>query len=61
MTDQVERLRRFETEHPGILIVSPDSLDALWSAHRDGRVLCAEYRLGKLLDELETLTTAVER
>ena len=55
VTDQVPRLEQYKQDHPDIEIRSPQRHSALWSAHRDGVVLCAEYHLEHLLDRLDWL------
>ena len=53
--DQVPRLEKFRAAHPGIRVDAPAGTSGLWSAHRGGQVLVAEYDLGRLLDRLEAL------
>jgi hypothetical protein len=55
--DQVPRLQAFEATHSDVTIQRPDYLQGarLWSAHRDGVVLCAHDELRALLDHLDWL------
>ncbi|MGH3154954.1 MAG: hypothetical protein ACRDNF_00035 [Streptosporangiaceae bacterium] len=48
------RLLAFEATHPDITIQRPDypAGAVMWSAHRDGIVLCAEHELRVLMDRL---------
>ncbi len=53
--DQVPRLEAFRQAHPDIRIDNPvDTRSAFWTAHQDGKVLCAEFELSRLLDRLGT-------
>jgi hypothetical protein len=60
--DQVERLRSFQAGHPDIEVRHPDYPRGalLWSAHRDGLVLCCESELKALLDRCEALLARPE-
>lgn len=51
------RLAGFREAHPDIEITAPDYGNGgrMWSAHRGGRVLCAEHELRDLLDDLDSL------
>jgi hypothetical protein len=54
--DQVPRLKAFQAAHPDVRIENPvDTRSGFWSAHRDGKVLCVELELYRLLDRLEWL------
>ena len=54
--DSVVRLREFERLHPEVIITGPGPGRLLWVARAGGKILCAEYWLGQLLDDLEWLT-----
>lgn len=54
--DQVDRLQQFRIDHPDITVMPPATFGSLWSAHRDGIVLCTERELSVLLDRLEWMT-----
>lgn len=48
---------KFRKDHPEIEIRNPDypAGAVMWSAHRDGVILCAEFELRVLLDRCEWL------
>jgi hypothetical protein len=58
--DQAVRLENFAADHPDITVLKPDYGNGalVWSAHRDGLVLCAEPDLKVLLDRLDWLLSA---
>lgn len=60
--DQVRWLRAFEQDHLDIEIRPPDYLSGarLWSAHRNGVVLCAEFELSSVFDSLASLLRGAE-
>lgn len=47
--------RRSSPHTPPLGSTIPDSRSGFWSAHQDGKVLCAELELYQLLDRLEWL------
>jgi hypothetical protein len=53
--DSVVRRRAFEQEHPEISITPPGPGRLLWTARAGGKILCAEYWLDDLLDDLAWL------
>ena len=53
--DSVVRRREFEAAHPEITITPPGPGRLLWTARAGGKILCAEYWLDDLLDDLAWL------
>ena len=53
--DSVARRREFEAAHPEITITPPGPGRLLWTARAGGKILCAEYWLDDLLDDLAWL------
>ena len=53
--DDVPRLAAYREAHPEVDITPPGPGSLLWVARRDGRIICADWWLSKLLDALDWL------